>query len=75
MTNKKIKELYIKTIQTKYPNKIWAYDFDEDYAEIFANLIINECIELCLKQRNPPNLNYKPSESFAEAIRSYFEQR
>jgi hypothetical protein len=45
MTNKKIKELYIKTIQAKYPNKIWAYDFDEDYAEIFANLIINECIK------------------------------
>jgi hypothetical protein len=73
MTNKKIKELYIKTLQT-YP-KTWTYDFDEDYAEIFANLIIDECIELCLKQRNPPNLNYKPSESFAEAICSYFEHK
>jgi hypothetical protein len=68
----KIKELYVKTIQTKRPDKTWAYDFDEYYAEVFADFILEECIELCLKQQNPQNLNYKPSERFAEAIRLHF---
>jgi hypothetical protein len=73
--NDKIKELYIKTIQTKDTNKTWAYDSDEDYAETFANFIIDECINLCLKQKDPSNLNYKPSEKFAETIRLYFDRK
>lgn len=35
----------------------------------FANAIIDECISVCLQQHDPQNLNYKPSERFAEAIR------
>ena len=38
----------------------------------FAELIIEECANVCLSQRNPPNLNYKPSEQFAEEIKRHF---
>jgi hypothetical protein len=37
--HEKIHELYVKTIQTKHPDKTWAYDFDEHYVEIFAELL------------------------------------
>lgn len=42
------------------------------YREKFAELIIKECQVVCREQRDPQNLNYKPSESFAEAIGSHF---
>jgi hypothetical protein len=41
-------------------------------AEKFAELIINECATVCLSQRDPANLNYKPSEQFAEEIKRHF---
>lgn len=41
-------------------------------AEKFAELIVQECAQVCLEQRNPGNLNYKPSEKFAEAIKQHF---
>ena len=40
--------------------------------EKFANLIVAECAEVCLAQRDPANLNYKPSVKFAEAINQHF---
>ncbi len=40
--------------------------------EKFADLIINECIAVCMEQRDPSNLNYKPSVRMAEAIRQHF---
>lgn len=42
------------------------------FRDRFAELIIEECRKVCREQRNPGNLNYKPSESFAEAIRMHF---
>ena len=40
--------------------------------EKFAELLIQDCIKVCLEQRDPTNLNYKPSKHFAEKIRQHF---
>ena len=40
--------------------------------EKFAELIVAECAQVCLSQRDPANLNYKPSERFAEAVKQHF---
>jgi hypothetical protein len=37
-----------------------------------AELIVKECAAICKEQRDPLNLNYKPSEKFAEAIKQHF---
>ena len=46
--------------------------FGDEDIEKFAKLIIQECVNVCLTQRNPGNLNYKPTERFADEIRSHF---
>ena len=38
----------------------------------FAELLVAECAKVCLSQRDPANLNYKPSERFAEAVKQHF---
>ena len=38
----------------------------------FAELIVRECMQVCLQQRDPANLNYKPSEQFAAAVKQHF---
>jgi hypothetical protein len=45
-----------------------AYYTDGGYTPImtldqekFAELIVKECAQVCLSQRDPANLNYKPS--------------
>jgi hypothetical protein len=43
-----------------------------DYDKEFAELIVRECAQVCLAQRDPANLNYKPSEKFAEAVKQHF---
>jgi hypothetical protein len=43
-----------------------------DELEKFAELVINDCVDIVLKERNPPGLNYKPTESIANAIKSRF---
>ena len=40
--------------------------------EKFAELIVKECAKVCLSQRDPSNLNYKPSERFSEAVKQHF---
>ena len=35
--------------------------FGDKDMERFAQLIIDECVNVCLSQRDPQNLNYKPS--------------
>ena len=42
-----------------------------DYRK-FAELIVLECAQVCLDQRDPANLNYRPSERFAEAVKQHF---
>jgi hypothetical protein len=46
----------------------------EDWLDVekFAELIVKECANVCLAQRDPANLNYKPSERFAEAVKQHF---
>ena len=52
-------------------DKLTAEMSSEDL-EKFAEMVVRECVAICLEQRNPANLNYKPSESFAEAIKMRF---
>ena len=56
-----------------------AYYTDGGYTPImtldqekFAELIVLECAQVCLSQRDPANLNYKPSVKFAEAVKHHF---
>ena len=39
--NKRINELYKLTI-----GRDWAYDFDTEYAQKFAELIVQECLDI-----------------------------
>ena len=45
---------------------------DPNCIQAFAELIVKECAQVCLSQRDPANLNYKPSERFAEAVKQHF---
>jgi hypothetical protein len=42
------------------------------FEQKFAELMVQECVQVCLSQRDPANLNYKPSERFAEAVKQHF---
>lgn len=68
--NERIREL--KKQATR--GAMWPGDPDagELDAEKFAELIVKECAQVCLSQRDPANLNYKPSERFAEAVKQHF---
>ena len=46
--------------------------FEKADLEKFTELIVRECAQVCLAQRDPANLNYKPSEKFAEAVKQHF---
>lgn len=59
MPNEDLMEIYSD------PNKTF-------YMEQFAELIIQECIAIAQQQRDPPSLNYKPSERFVEALKLHF---
>ena len=62
--NERIKQL-AKSVQCE---RHWT----EEDIEKFAELIVRECAKVCSEQRNPANLNYKPSEQFAEAVKQHF---
>jgi hypothetical protein len=38
----------------------------------FAELIVRECMGVAKGMRNPPNLNYKPSDRFVDELRLHF---
>lgn len=69
--NERIRELMAQATEIVEPN-------DPDYRheifdkEKFAELIIGECIQVAANQRNPSNLNYKPSERFVEDLKLHF---
>ena len=70
MMNARIQELR-KQASTYF----WSLGDDalaEEYDKKFAELLIQECANVCLAQRDPGNLNYKPSEKFAEAVKQHF---
>lgn len=47
-------------------------DMDPRRVQKFAEMLIKECVKVCSDQRDPANLNYKPSEKFADAIKMHF---
>jgi len=63
--NERIQELILEA-------GIIHYEEGGDLLETFAELIVKECARVCLSQRDPANLNYKPSERFAEALKQHF---
>jgi len=65
--NERIKEL-AKKATTQYSPTYYS----EKWVEKFAELIVQECAQVCLSQRDPANLNYKPSEKFAAAVKEHF---
>ena len=77
--NKRIKELaeqagmvnILDEHASEYGNGMFE---NTPYPELekFAELIVRECAQVCLEQRDPANLNYKPSEKFAEAVKQHF---
>ena len=72
--NERIRELYeqarlhAKSIDADIDPKGWM----DLYHQKFAELIVRECARVCSEQRDPANLNYKPSEQFAEAVKQHF---
>jgi hypothetical protein len=38
----------------------------------FAESLVEACAQVCLSQYGPTNLNYKPRERFAEAVKQHF---
>jgi len=72
--NPRIKELAGKALDDAVPQTwttLTAQDLDR-FTEKFAELIVQECVKVCLEERDPSNLNYKPSVKFAEAIKYHF---
>ena len=72
--NKRIEELAKQCIIIGQPK--WQaegqYAVDSFDKEKFAELIVRECMKVAASQRNPANLNYKPSERFVEDLRQHF---
>jgi hypothetical protein len=54
-------------IQHRESIELWDKNIEK-----FAELIVLECAQVCLSQRDPANLNYKPSVKFAEAVKHHF---
>jgi hypothetical protein len=68
--NERIKQL-LNQAGIYQPDRFDAID-GSNQMEKFAELIVRECAEVCLAQRDPANLNYKPSVKFAEAVKEHF---
>ena len=67
--NERIKELFKQTAlhRNDHTTEQRLYEVEK-----FTELIVRECAQVCLSQRDPANLNYKPSERFAEAVKQHF---
>ena len=74
------KELF-QRLYKETTNKEWVYDFDQHYAETFAELIIKECAEICNRQANhyAETNNHGSAASVADAlgrmIKMHFEEQ
>ena len=51
--NERIRELYKQAV-----GKEWAYDFDQHYAEKFAELLIAECVKI-VEELPPGYIDYR----------------
>ncbi len=63
--------LFVDLNGSPYPKALTAEEAVAAY-EKFASLIVGECMAVSNAQRDPQNLNYKPSRTFAEAIWHHF---
>ena len=70
--NERIKDIIGQNCVSEYYAGTLCWRFSESQLEKFAELIVQECAQVCLAQRDPANLNYKPSVKFAEAITQHF---
>ena len=79
--NERIRELYRQAHMVReYPlddpmrggNPPTVYWGGDRSAERFAELIVRECMGVARGMRNPPNLNYKPSDRFVDELRLHF---
>jgi hypothetical protein len=72
--NERIKELSKQA--TKTTTRTGAFGLQQSESKVdlekFAELIVQECIAVASKQRNPTNLNYKPSEQFVDELKLHF---
>jgi hypothetical protein len=74
--NERIKEL---AEQADIKFDVYSDNYGVDTATVvpydlekFAELIIRECMSVARGMRNPPNLNYKPSDRFVDELRLHF---
>ena len=71
--NERIKEFRFKAAEYANEQKpLGITKWNEMRDEKFAELIVRECMKVAGKQRKPANLNYNPSERFAEDLRQHF---
>lgn len=70
MVMKRIDDL-IKQSRLRY-NEHQSVEMRNAELKAFAKAIIDDCVAVCKSQRDPSNLNYKPSERFVEAIKLHF---
>ena len=47
-------------------------EYNDHYLK-FAEDVVKQCMQVCLEQQDPPYLNYKPSEKFADILRYKFK--
>lgn len=67
--NERIREL---AKQNDLDITIDGMGYGEGDIEGLVKLVVQDAVNVCLAQRDPQNLNYKPSVKFAEAIKQYF---
>ena len=70
--NERIKQLVKQATEDVFRNTPSFLVTNEMWQEKFAELIVRECMKVAQQQRNPANLNYKPSERFVEDLRQHF---
>ena len=72
--NKQIEKLLGQALDSAVP-ETWTTLTPEQFTKVsekFTELIVRECMNVARQQRNPANLNYKPSERFVEDLRQHF---
>ena len=69
--NERIREL-ARRVVGKNKNDVDSISLFDEQIDQFAKLIVKECMSIARGMRNPPNLNYKPSDRFVDELRLHF---
>lgn len=69
MMNKRSKDLIPKPWTFPYPDREM---YSKEQMEHLINVVIRECVQVCLDHHDPSNLNYSPSLKAADAISDRF---